>query len=796
MPDKPPIDPQRDEPADDELAPLETPSNDARARLLKALRPALDDEIEGALYRDIAGDSHDGLADRTEWESRLTEWDEQYYGIVPDRTYPWPGCSNLHVPLTMLGVETLKPRLIEAVAGGEPIAQVLPVEASDEERRDRTELFLNWQLKTHMDIEERIAESAHLFLNPGTVIAKTYWKVERTRRRYVRTFPKDTPMDEILQAVLGLQPPTRFEPDGDMRWTGELARTTDGPPITFTLAIAEDDTQLHIRVDRDDVDERPWIRLLDPIDFIAPSNAGADVQQMPWCQERLYLTEQDLRRYVQSGRFNRDAVDELLRHREPTGEDDTGSGGTQTHRDLVQDVEGVDADASDARASTYTIIEDYRTYDIDDDGYDEQIVTWICDSLPNRVLGWDYLANVYAHGRRPYRVGRFFPIPFKFYGLAFAEIIRNLQDEINAIHNQRVDAGTLSNMPWYFYRASSTHNPTTYPLKPGTGIPIDNPQTDVQFPRLQFDAAFGQNEESLVYQYFERLTGLTDLALGRQPSRVGATRTATGVASLLSESGLRFKTAMEAFQRFWVGVFEDVLALDQQYLPPGVEFRVTGRLPEFLRLASRAEIAGKFDITLSATTETINKQVMREDAMTLMQLIASQAGLQMGLVGHKGLRRAYTDLFRAFNKEADLYLEPAQQDIVRTPEEELALILAGKPIKPTPAENLALHMQTHMEQRRDPGVQAALGPEGMKRLDAHLIDTQQLMQTQQLAMQMGGGGPEAPGPINPMGEQGMNALAGAAVPQTGSNVPTPQTNMPSAPAGPNMAQGAGGGAIA
>ena len=162
-----------------------------------------------------------------------------------------------------------------------------------------------------------------------------------------------------------------------------------------------------------------------------------------------------------------------------------------------------------------------------------------------------------------------FPIPFRFYGLSFAEVVKGIQDEINTIHNQRVDYATITNLPFYFYRASMSMPPVQQGLKPGQGVPVDNPQQDINFPKWASQPSWGSQEEQTLHQYFERLTGLNDLTLGRQPNRVGATRTAAGTQQLLAEGSLRFKTSMEAFQRLWVGVFSDILALDQEYLPSG-----------------------------------------------------------------------------------------------------------------------------------------------------------------------------------------------------------------------------------
>jgi hypothetical protein len=745
--------------SDADLIPVEAPEAQPLDELTKALLSPLKDEDVVDLYQAITTDYTQAINDRSEWETRLAEWDALYFGILPEKTVPWPGASNLHVPLTMLGVETLKPRLTESILGGPILA--IPTEATDIERRDRVEQFMNWQSAVELDLRRVVPETAHLFLTPGTCVVKVYWRSRRTKRKYIRTFPPTTPIDEIMLAIFGQAVPKTLESEGKTTWTGELPSTPGGPPLTFRVELKITDTEINALVEQETLAEKPVIEPIDPLDFIAPVHGGSSVQDLPWCQLKLRMTEDELRRHAKSGRFDADVVEELLRTSEAGVEDELVGSAYRTQQD---ELEGVQAGESSVRTQQYEILEDYRRWDLDGDGLEEEIITWVSRDLSDKLLGRDYLDNVYAHGMRPIEIGRYFPIPFRLYGLSFPEVVRNLNEEINTIHNQRVDAGTLQNLPWYLYRASALHAPTRYPLRPGEGIPIDNPQTDVVIPRWQGTSVFGQNEESLVYQYFERLTGLTDLSLGRQPSRVGATRTATGVASLLSESGLRFKTAMDAFQAFWVRIFQQVLALNQQYLPPGKEFRVTGKLPEFITLKSRAEIAGQYDIRLSATTETMNKQVQREDATLIMQTVLNPLGLQLGIVAQKGIVRAYRELLSAFGKDPDLYIEPqVEEQIALTPTEKLMMIASGVEVRPHLGENLQAALLEHMIQRRTPAVLNGLGPQGIRKLDQLIAQTQQLVQTQQVVQQLGGGKPgQAPvapqGP--PVGQQAQNAQIG------------------------------------
>ena len=766
--------PDRDQ---EPLLPVEAPTKDAPEQdLQRELLPRLSEEDEHELAGIVLSDYRAAILDRAEWEGRLAEWENQYLGVLPEKTEPWEGCANFHVPLTMLGVETLKPRLIQSVMGEDPIVRAIPTENTDEERAERTERFLNWQLRNEIGgLEGLVEESAHMFLTPGIVVAKVLQDREQRRRKYVRAFSPGTPLETIFRAVFGQDVPAELKKRDRLEWAGHV-KDADGLEREFTLKFQFLPSAINVLVDQQAIIyEGPRIHLLAPEDFVAPFKGGGDIQKLPWVAQRLWLTEDALRRKAATGRFYDDVVTALLEPA-PTGDESQTDQGIREARATG---EGVPSDpATDVKLDQYEFAECYRQWDVDEDGFTEEIVVWVSPHLEGRVFGWDYLDNVYASGRRPYRVGRYLAQPQRFYGLSFPEVIRDVQDEINTIHNMRVDAGTIQNTPGGFFRASSMMPPDIVRTKPGQWVPlqVEDLRRDILYHQWNGIPVFGQNEEALLYQYFERLTGLTDLALGRQPNRVGATRTASGTAALLSEAGLRFKTSMEAFQQFWVGIFEDVLALDQHYLPPGKEFRVTGRIPEVIHIADREQISGKYHLRLSATTETMNTSVLREDATAkLNAALQSPLPLQIGLIGAKGLYRLFRQYFRAYGEDdPDLILEPVGQQIVHTPEQELQIWASGGDVKPQMMENIQQHLEMHMGQSQDPAVQQVLGPEGLRKLQAHLSQTMQNAQMQALANQMqqsrGKAGAQSP----TAGSQAMNA-------QTGKNAPQP--GQPQSPAG-------------
>ena len=304
-----------------ELIPVEAKEPEERDEFLDELLPTLDAVTQRDLIATVVGEIKDALLDREEWESRLAEWEDQYHGRRPTKSFPWEGASCLNVPLTMVGVETLKPRLIQSVMGAEPPIMVTMTEQTDEERQERVELYLNWQARNELNYPEFVADTAHQFLLPGTVIAKIYWKVTRSKQKYVRSFPVDTGMNEILLALFGQEVPEDVKSTGKMTWEGTLPTPGHaGPPMEVKLRMKVLEREIQVLVERETLKEGVERDLLDPLDVLAPVKAGGDVQKMPWFAQRLWLTEDDLRHKVKMKRFTQVDVDKLIMGSGPTGD--------------------------------------------------------------------------------------------------------------------------------------------------------------------------------------------------------------------------------------------------------------------------------------------------------------------------------------------------------------------------------------------------------------------------------------------------------------------------------------------
>src|SRR5689334_13346686 len=317
--------PNQEEPGHIANVPVVAPEMTEEMALQRELTPRLPEDEERILADRIESDFNAGIQDRADWEERISEWDDAYYGRLPRKEFPWPGCSNFNVPLIMTAVETLKPRLIDGVLGENPPIRVVPTKAADEDRKDKVETVLNWQIQSEMNLAPTVAQSAHLFLLPGVVVAKTYWFLDRKKRKFKRSFPLETDIPAILEAVFGSTQPKKLKRTGEMDWTGMIpVPSYEGEDLEVRINLKNLPHEWQVLIERDEVFERPKVDLIEPPDFIVPAKGGSEPGDQPWCMQRQYWDEATLRGLVSLNRLYADAVQDLLSERKGQPKGDQG----------------------------------------------------------------------------------------------------------------------------------------------------------------------------------------------------------------------------------------------------------------------------------------------------------------------------------------------------------------------------------------------------------------------------------------------------------------------------------------
>lgn len=582
--------------------------------------------------------------ERTQWMARLVNYRASWQDFVSAGLDPaFDGAHNVHIPSTFASIKAMHSRIFQAVMGIKPAFALKPRTKVPETYKEDKEELMNWVIEDYANKgdgwEGTIDQDIQSFVGDGTSITKQYWLKD------VRKF---TDVEEELKRPIELD--------------------EDGYPVMEEKEIEKEEV----------VFDCPIIEPVKLEDLYIIGRKASDVDDADMICHSQQYTKSDLIKMAKLGFFFQDQVDCVIAQ-EPSETNPSPNRTNIAPKQLDDFTTGLNKLGSLAGAKMYNIYESYLRYDIDDDGIDEELVCWVEDRT-KRVLRLTYLERVGPGGKRPFVIKKFIPQAGP-YGKGLGEVLYGLSNELDYIHNQRLDYGTLQNLPFFFYRAASGLNPISLKLGPGMGVPVDDPQGDINFPRLNGGTTYGFQEEQQVTRYAENASGITQFTLGNI-SQQGATRTATGTAALVNELNANIDIHIKRYQR---GYKKNLCILDMQLqdlLPLGTIIRVCGvdGADIYKRFENREAIKWQADFELTANSINSNKAIERETAQMLLGQLANPIALQTGIASQMNLYAAYKNLLQKFEiRDIDAYItKPA--DAPASPfnaKDEINMIIAG-----------------------------------------------------------------------------------------------------------------------
>lgn len=237
-------------------------------------------------------------------------------------------------------------------------------------------------------------------------------------------------------------------------------------------------------------------------------------------------------------------------------------------------------------STPYIVLEQHRLYDLDGDGYEEP---YICTVLLGqrkvlRIVAAYYPEDIEYDGGVVVRINKstyytcfiFIPNPAGgLYGIGFGDLLGPLNNSIDTIANQLIDAGTLSNRQPGFISRNLRIKGGTYKFKPGewmtvnaTGqdisqgifpLPLRDPSSTL-FALLQFLIGAG-----------ERVSSTTDLQVGENPGQ----NQKVGTTQIVQENGMKVFTAI--YKRIRTALeeeFKKLFKLNKLYVKPKEYFSI------------------------------------------------------------------------------------------------------------------------------------------------------------------------------------------------------------------------------
>lgn len=486
--------------------------------------------------------------------------------------------------------------------------------------------------------------------------------------------------------------------------------------------------------------EGPSFSPIRPGELIFPSFQWArTLHEFPWLIHRRFPNWEDLLAEERRGFLYDITKDrEKIQQQIALGPDQS-----EEHDDITEEFER-------AEGVTYNSLEPVKVLEMWDyytrmdigRGITEDVVIKVIPSM-RAIYGIVPLLDVYPtkRYRRPF-VEAAMVRDGTYWSMGFGEMLASIQDELDANDKLFADAGPRSVDPGGFYRPADGALSEPFQIEPGTWYPVADP-SGVRPNTSHFNPQYSILRNQELYAMGERVTGQSDLALGRTIDRPNAPRTATGQMAMMQAGDQRGELELILFSEDMATIVGEIWQLEQSLGNPETFFRVTeeeaGGLFDvaggFSQLTAE-ERGSRYDFVLRFAPNYWEREQQKE--RTLMRY---QLDLQNPLVVQSphALWKITAEVHAALGDPnfGDLVPEPPDMGTPKKPQEEWTMLLQGEDVMVNPLDNDQLHIMEHTAQL-DRYMQFAQRRDepAMNRMFEHIREHRASLRQKQLMMAM------------------------------------------------------------
>ena len=674
------------------------------------------------------------VQDRTAYASQHDLYDQMFRGSLDtQRTGPWEGSSNLHVQMPFWLVDSIGTRLTSAIWGQTPLVAGEAYEDDDEESFRHAAGLVSWHLRR--------------------MNARADWNTI-SRMRCIHglgvgiVFPAKDSFTFRRLSSEG-EPLIQFGPQGEV--------LVDEEGVAVETVEREYETVERTRYDGFTLHPVEWDDLIHPAEGfnlqpVTEANRGGTdyVGIRQWQTLSLMWKLRDTAYGYVSSDAEMKKRDWWVDSAPAQDRSDTHAGENarvrtqDRHEGRSRSQQGRNSQRANPEFETVMWFMPWELENADGEMEEQECLFYVC-LKPLKLLGAFRLSDVYWQNRRPLLELHYQRVGTRLQSMGVMEIVKHLSAELDTIHNMRIDVGFATNMPFFFYQASSIFNPEKIKLRPLKGVPVDDVNT-VRFPQLQNVTSFYHNEEQLLYTLIERVMGVTDLFLGVSPTRGAAARHATGFVGTQQEALARTSEIVasdaDAFSFFCHTLYN----MELQYGPEERILRLQGREGPLTQQLTRDELwmRGEYDFRLGANEGMFSSMIRQQQGQALMPLmqnpiVAQDMGKQWEILNYYLHAAGFPNPSQFIGpKEAISVGVPKSQEEENGEMDQQAHGV-NQPAPVHPNDNDQQHMQKVMEHLNDPAY-VSMGRPNQAGHMAHYAEHQaaivqkQAMQQQQAQM--------------------------------------------------------------
>lgn len=501
------------------------------------------------------------------WTTYYKRWRNYVDDIIdPDTGKVITDRSNISIPYTFTQVETILPRLIESLFASRPYVAVKGRTYEHQPYAESMETLLDWQMNERIDIKDEFRTGLKVLAIYGTTVAYVGWKLKE----------KEVIRKEMQPVMIDGQPVIE-----------------NGMPVMDFMAIKTKE------IEYDD----PEVKFIDLGLFFVDPHAE-DIEDARYCGHIEYKTKDELKELAKleiGYKFDWDKIPQDNKQNE----------------------------ARNYRMGQVGLPTTNNTTQSETNGLYEVIHYWE-DNRHVAIINRSYIAldveNPFWHKKKPYVKDTYNDAPHEFYGIGVVEIIEDLQDELNAERNSRIDYRSFNLRRMFKKRRGANINPKELKWRQGGVVHVDDMQ-DLEVLEVSNNIGDSFSQEQIIKQDIRDTSGAHDVVMGTTTSK----ETATSTMTKDNNASIRFKDVISSVEkRLLVGIAKLMIALNQQFVDDAKVLRIAGEDGDEWHSITPEQIQGEFDlIPMGSSVEPLaNKEVFKQRMVNLYNVVANDQLMQ------------------------------------------------------------------------------------------------------------------------------------------------------------------------
>lgn len=604
----------------------------------------IDEDYIASLAEDTWVSSEDEVAG---FLTRQTFYEESWRNLVStEDNGPWEGSSNIHIPYSLSYIKAVHARLWQLFSNPEGFFEVKAKREDFKDKEQTIRFFMNWMLMHEANDRRGIRREVDRWL----------WDVVAKGSGYLKAFwRKEVKHYREIQPVVDIKEKQIFTPEN---------LTGGGVKSSIETTVRDEEVDV-----TEEIETLQVKRLL--FEDVRLPRGQHDPQEAHHVVSKVYMTDDDLKEKLEQGAFFKDAVETALNWPKQDVTVDTEPGkqvkqmrrnvdGYNATRGMLEDAPNFMHEIFEFMGPAYVLEKEVNSdeFDKDPEKRKQEIIAWVHRGT-KKVLGWTFLSTISPGGIRPIFKADYVTFPDRTQGVGIAEMTYDMGRYLDATYNLRIDNGTLASIPMFVYKAGSSFKPQAVRMAPGKGLPLDdvNDMKQFNFPYLN---NFGTQEEASLVGWTERLLALSDIQMGRAPTKVGALRTGTGANLLSAEAGIQLEIHFDRIADCMSKLLEFCFKLCRERVPEETYYRVTGERGEpIFGKVDKRDLKGDFDFDIRVDILGQSQVERQQQAVLMMNTLQNPMYMQTGILQPHNLYELAKNFLKTHKiARVDAYITP------------------------------------------------------------------------------------------------------------------------------------------